>query len=392
MTTPHLPSSFASQLTTLSLFCKVVDNYGDIGICWRLAQQFQHVYQLKVTLWVDDLHSFHRLRPDVATDQAIQWINHITVKHWQNKEEEYKTSDITDIVIEFFGCSIPSSYIQNMAKRTPAPIWINLEGLSAEDWVEGCHMMPSPHPFLPLTKYFFFPGFTRQTGGLLYHPGLFEERDQFQQNHARTHEFFRQLGLTKEEIGHTKISLFCYPHAPLINLLETWQQSTTPIICLIPEGVATKKLTIFLQQEVSVGSRYTTGALTIYIIPFLNQEKYDQLLWACDINFVRGEDSFVRAQWANKPFIWHIYPQEKALHHKKLQAFLNRTEIKITSWLTHHLIWNDVISDTFTLHWKTLQKDLPALTTSLTIWQNKLTQNGDFVHHLMLFCHSLNRT
>jgi uncharacterized repeat protein (TIGR03837 family) len=60
----------------------------------------------------------------------------------------------------------------------------------------------------------------------------------------------------------------------------------------------------------------------VRVLPFVEQERYDELLWACDVNFVRGEDSFVRALWAGKPFIWQIYPQQDMAHLKKLEAFL----------------------------------------------------------------------
>ncbi len=53
-----------------------------------------------------------------------------------------------------------------------------------------------------------------------------------------------------------------------------------------------------------------------------DQSDYDHLLWCCDFNLVRGEDSFLRAQWAARPFLWHIYPQADAAHLEKLTAFL----------------------------------------------------------------------
>jgi uncharacterized repeat protein (TIGR03837 family) len=65
------------------------------------------------------------------------------------------------------------------------------------------------------------------------------------------------------------------------------------------------------------------GRLEARILPFLPQSRYDELLWTCGINFVRGEDSFVRAQWAGGPFVWHIYPQAEGAHRLKLDAFLD---------------------------------------------------------------------
>ncbi|HEU0231107.1 MAG TPA: elongation factor P maturation arginine rhamnosyltransferase EarP, partial [Burkholderiaceae bacterium] len=46
------------------------------------------------------------------------------------------------------------------------------------------------------------------------------------------------------------------------------------------------------------------------------------LLWSSDLNLVRGEDSLVRAIWAGKPLIWHIYPQDENTHMDKLDAWL----------------------------------------------------------------------
>ncbi|HET9045379.1 MAG TPA: elongation factor P maturation arginine rhamnosyltransferase EarP, partial [Casimicrobiaceae bacterium] len=37
------------------VFCKVVDNFGDAGVCWRLARQLVAEHDLAVTLWIDVL-------------------------------------------------------------------------------------------------------------------------------------------------------------------------------------------------------------------------------------------------------------------------------------------------------------------------------------------------
>lgn len=74
-------------------------------------------------------------------------------------------------------------------------------------------------------------------------------------------------------------------------------------------------------------------------LPRLTQRDYDRLLWSCDLNFVRGEDSLVRALWAGKPFVWHIYPQHDEAHHAKLDAFLDWLQAP-PSWRTFHHDWN----------------------------------------------------
>jgi hypothetical protein len=195
-------SQFASDMTespTLALFCKVVDNYGDIGICWRLARQLVREHGIAVTLWVDDLRSFARICPAIDPAAAVQHAEGVAVYHWRDQEGTYYAEEVADIVIEFFAVDIPPGYVTAMAQRAVKPVWLNLEGLTAEEWVEGCHTLPSMHPRLPLTKHFFFPGFTPKTGGLLREAGLLAERDRFQRDPAAVAAFLAGLGIGAAE-------------------------------------------------------------------------------------------------------------------------------------------------------------------------------------------------
>jgi uncharacterized repeat protein (TIGR03837 family) len=382
-----------SQEISLAIFCKVVDNYGDIGICWRLARQLRHEHGIAITLWVDDLLSFQRICPELAVNAEVQSVAGVTVRHWRNQDGAFSAADIAAIVIEFFGCDIPPAYIAAMAQRDPHPVWLNLEGLSAEEWVEGCHTLPSPHPRMPLTKYFFYPGFTDKTGGLLHESGLEEQRRQFQSDPAAMKAFLGQLGVTPTEMAAFKVSLFCYPHAPVPALLEAWQNADAATTCLVPEGVALEAVQAFLGREAKAGAAITRGALTLRVLPFVAQPDYDKLLWACDLNFVRGEDSFVRAQWAAKPFIWHIYPQDENLHHKKLRAFLQRYAPDITSLTSFHLRWNGVEaagpqeSASWSILWSQFQADLPKMAATGQVWPQKMLTNGDFASNLLHFAY-----
>jgi len=378
--TPYLAKS-------LALFCKVVDNYGDIGICWRLARQLQQEHGVDVTLWVDDLVSFQRICPGVAPAAEVQRLDGVTVRHWRGQDGVYTPDDVADIVIEFFACDIPDGYIAAMAQCTPRPVWLNLEGLTAEEWVEGCHTLPSPHPRLPLTKHFFFPGFTAKTGGLLREAALEQQRLQFQSDPAMLAGFMARLGLTPAEMAAFKVTLFCYPHAPVRALFDAWEAGTTAVACLVPEGVATDAVQDFLGADAVAGAVGTRGALTVRVLPFVAQPDYDRLLWACDANFVRGEDSFVRAQWAGRPFIWHIYPQDDKLHHKKLRAFLQRYAAGLDSLSAYALHWNGAAmtpSDWPAL-WQSLQADLPEIARRAAGWQREMAAHGDLASNLLRF-------
>lgn len=376
-------------LASLAIFCKVVDNYGDIGICWRLARQLQCEHGVAVTLWVDDLASFQRICPEIELEADSQLAQGVTVRHWRDQDGAFKPDDISDIVIEFFACDIPPGYIAAMAQCQPHPVWLNLEGLTAEEWVEGCHGLTSPRH--GMIKHFFFPGFTAKTGGLLRESALERQRQAFQADQHQMTAFLARLGLTPEERDSLKVSLFCYPHAPVSELLAAWQDGREKVTCLVPEGVAFDAVSAFIGADGVAGRVATRGALTVRVLPFVPQDDYDRLLWACDINFVRGEDSFVRAQWAGRPFVWHIYPQDENLHHVKLRAFLQRYaqdgEGALASLVQAAEAWNGVPGQPqdWQQLWPALLADRVRIAARAMQWQQQMLAHGDLAGNLLAF-------
>lgn len=309
-----------STSSDCDIFCNVIDNYGDIGVSWRLARQLAHEHGLTVRLWVDDLASFARLCPETDATLDCQHCRGVEVRRWS---QSFPMVEPAALVIEAFACKLPQAYIEAMAAMAEPPVWINLEYLTAEDWAEGCHGLPSPHPSLPLTKYFFFPGFTTKTGGLLLERDLLARRDAFQADTELQRAFWQSHGLDIPEAGTLKVSLFGYENEALAGLLDAWAESAQPVLCLVPEGRILPQLAAYFDDAVPrAGSSYVRGNLQVRVLPFVEQERYDELLWVCDVNFVRGEDSCVRAQWAARPFVWQIYPQHDAVHWQKLEAFL----------------------------------------------------------------------
>ncbi len=333
MSLPIVSSPGSSALPLVprcDLFCTVVDNFGDIGVCWRLARQLVREHGWSVRLWVDDLASFRHLRPDIDPSLARQRCDGVEVRRWDSDFGPITDGNAPgDIVIEAFACHIPDVFIEAMHARKKAgsaPIWINLEYLSAEDWVEGCHLQKSVHPQLGLVKTFFFPGFTKRTGGLARERELLSQRDAFlSRPDLRDAWWQRTLGLPSAPKDAWVVSLFTYENTALPALLVQWAASKTPIVCLVPQGrIAPSVAAWFGRETLAPRESATRGALSVYGLPFVPQSEFDALLWACDLNFVRGEDSFVRAQWAAKPLVWHIYPQDDEAHHIKLDAFLER--------------------------------------------------------------------
>lgn len=350
------------NLRTIDIVCQVLDNYGDVGVCWRLARVLA-LDGLDVTLWVDDLARLQRLRPSVDILRDQQSLDGFTLRYWS---AQVAPDPAADLVIGAFGCRLPEATLQRMATRTPAPVWINLEYLSAEDWVEHSHLMPSPHPRLPLVEYFFFPGFTPQTGGLLSEPDLLSQRASFDASERAL--FLSNLGVSVP-FNSLLVSLFCYPSAPIESLLNM-MQSGPPIICLIPEGVT--------PLAPGAGEKITRGALTLQGIPFLSPDDYDRLLWSCDLNFVRGEDSASRAQWAAQPMVWQLYPQHQQVHVHKLEAFMARycaglDEPGHTAWCEFSRWWN--AEPNYPPDWRALMRALPVLKLHANRWQQRLAAN-----------------
>lgn len=174
---------------TWDIFCSVVDNYGDIGVTWRLARQLVAEHGLAVRLWVDDLNAFTPMCPGADGTAAQQWQHGVDVRHWP---AAWLPVAPADVVIGAFACQLPAAYVEAMRALPQPPLWLNLEYLSAEDWVEGCHGLPSPQPN-GLRKVFFFPGFTDKTGGLLREGSLLARRDAFQQSAEARRAFCRGL-------------------------------------------------------------------------------------------------------------------------------------------------------------------------------------------------------
>ncbi len=280
------------------VFCRVIDNFGDIGVCWRLAADLARCGEA-VRLWVDDASALAWMAPLGARG--------VTVLNWTQAAMDATAGDV---VVEAFGCELPPDVIARMARRTLAPVWINLEYLSAEAYATRSHGLPSPQlsgPGAGLTKWFFYPGFSAGSGGLIREADLQQRQQAFDAN-----AWLRSIG-GERRAQERVVSLFCYANARLPELLNVL--GSIPTLLLVTAGDAAQQVTAAL------GPTLQRGALRAELLPLLTQVDYDHLLWASDINFVRGEDSFVRAQWAGKPFVWQIYPQQDGAHAAKLRAF-----------------------------------------------------------------------
>lgn len=369
------------------IFCSVVDNFGDIGVCWRLARRLATGLAQDVRLWVDDLDSFRRLRPAVDGAQSTQRIDGIEVRRW---DSDFPDVAPADIVVEGFGVRLPDAFLDAMAARRPPPVWINLEYLSAEAWIETHHGLPSPHPRLPLTKHFFFPGFTAATGGVLIEAGLDAARVALQAAPPAIAAFDHALGIKPRGGAACRVSLFCYENAALPGLVAAWAADADGVDCIVPEGPAQSQIARIAGAPCTPGTALDIGQLRVHAVPFLDPDRYDRLLWTCDLNFVRGEDSFVRAQLAARPLVWQAYPQEDGAHLVKADAFAARAFAGLAGPAAPAVralfdAWNRLLPACGDA-WPAVRAGLPLLRAHAEAWQRRLASHGDLGTNLARFC------
>lgn len=373
-------------METWDLFCTVIDNYGDIGITWRLARQLAAEHDIRPRLWVDDLHAFRAIRPQVDPALEVQHLEGVEIRPWR---QPWVGPPPGDVVIEALACNLPEDFIQAMARREPPPVWINLEYLSAEEWVRGCHGLPSPHPRLPLVKYFFMPGYGTGTGGVLKESWLDVRRQAFQSSVPAMQVVWDRLGLPEPAPGATRISLFAYATGSVADLLDAWSAGPEPVELLVPRGLVSAQVDQWCAAHGQGGSG--TDKLRVYQLPMLDQDDFDRLLWACDCNFVRGEDSFVRAQWAGRPLVWQAYRQEEDAHWPKIHAFLalyrrglpeDAAQALTALWTA----WNRDQSPGPC--WAGFWRHRDILAAHARDWMGELATAGDLAGNLVQFCHA----
>jgi uncharacterized repeat protein (TIGR03837 family) len=290
------------------IFCQIVDNYGDAGICWRLARSLSSLHGQEVRIFCDDLPTLNLLASGVDPEIKAK-IELLPLEASYNNARH--PIQAPDVVLEAFACNLPERYLAGLFIAAKKPIMINLEYLSAEPWILEFHGKASPQSH-GIPKYFFFPGFQDEVGGLLLDPIP-----------PMSHLTATQIPPALKDVWSTlrpgvkRVSVFCYPGAPLRKWLEDLNTLGEDFDILLTYGHA-QLLGSFSGQQA-----FLPDNLQLLSIPFVSQDEYDWVLSQCDFNIVRGEDSFIRAQLAGKPFLWHIYPQEDQAHEAKLAAFLD---------------------------------------------------------------------
>lgn len=358
-------------------------------MCWRLARDLARRPEVSVRLWVDRPEVFWRMRPDDVPAPLPVARDGVEVREWATPFPPVAASAVADVVIEAFACDLPDNYLAAMAQRPHPPLWINLEYLTAEDWAAGCHGLSSRHPRLPLVKHFWFPGFAAGTGGLIRETALRAARDAFTARPGAAEAFLHALGWCGPSDA-LRVSLFAYENPGLGALLARWAGGGRAVSLLVPEGRVIPEVAAFFGADnLLPGDRRAQGALSVQVLPFVTQDDYDRLLWSCDLNFVRGEDSFMRAQWAAHPFVWQIYRQEADAHLPKLEAFLDLHCAALgagaaTALRAFWRAWNGAAgAGSVAAAWPAFAAALPEIGAHARAWASDLMAREDLVSGLV---------
>ncbi len=394
----------------LQLACRVIDNFGDAGASWRLARQLAAEHGLAVTLLIDRPEVLARLVPALElADQDACAPGELRIRPWPREAAEptataeLADNALPDVLVCAYGCDPPTALRARLAGAPARPLWIELDYLSAESWVADFHALPSLKPADGARAWRFFPGFAPGTGGLPRETSLLAARSAFERGDS-ARRWWRERGLPDEPA--LRLSIFCYPEAPLGGLLDELAGADAPSIAVVPAPVASAQVDAWLATHGTratgtaqrpSGPPWRAGALTLVRPPLLPIDDYDRLLWSCELNLVRGEDSWIRALWAGRPFVWQPYRQQDQAHEVKREAFLRWQRDSLGALdpaQAAAMAGLEALSRVWCegqhpgAAWRRVRADLPLLAGGFATLASRAAGQDDLATQLVRFCRS----
>ena len=308
------------KVNSIDIFCEIIDNFGDIGVVYRISKELKKIFQnVRIRIVLNRLEEFKAINKKVkdVDYQEIDGLICVTEKYVKENMESF---GVSDVFIEAFGCNVPEEYVK--AAKENSKLWINLEYLSGEKWIEDFHLCESLIDSKTLKKIFFMPGFSEKSGGVIIDSGFLERMKFGKENRDEVlKKYFKDFDLKDKFIG----TVFSY-EKNFENLLETLKNYEKETVLLLMGEKTQKSFSEILKKNLTedYGNIVKYGKITMIYSDFFSQEEYEEIISASDFNFTRGEDSFVRGIILGKPFMWHIYLQEEKAHMDKIKAFTER--------------------------------------------------------------------
>lgn len=316
----NLIKCFSMEITVL---CKVVDNFGDIGVVFRLCRALSELKKnLEIRLVVSNLDSFAKISKGIDSTKTFQEFRGWKVFDWNDNalcKKEFSKNP-PEFILECFQCGRPE-WLEELLFSPQFNLNIqivNVEYLTAESWADDFHLLKSGTRSAKIKKINFMPGFTKKTGGLILDKNFMccLSEKKFALNLVKQN--LDKKILSEDFSDSFKILIFSYP------------KNFDFLASAIKEFSFLKKIIVFVASGAGADSAKISlkkFKVDFVCLPFIQQEVWDAFLSLMDFSFVRGEDSFSRCCLFGNPFIWNIYPQEEEFHIVKLNAFLQKIKI-----------------------------------------------------------------
>lgn len=316
----NLIKCFSMEITVL---CKVVDNFGDIGVVFRLCRALSELKKnLEIRLVVSNLDSFAKISKGIDSTKTFQEFRGWKVFDWNDNalcKKEFSKNP-PEFILECFQCGRPE-WLEELLFSPQFNLnvqIVNVEYLTAESWADDFHLLKSGTRSAKIKKINFMPGFTKKTGGLILDKNFMccLSEKKFALNLVKQN--LDKKILSEDFSDSFKILIFSYP------------KNFDFLASAIKEFSFLKKIIVFVASGAGADSAKISlkkFKVDFVCLPFMQQEVWDAFLSLMDFSFVRGEDSFSRCCLLGNPFIWNIYPQEEEFHIVKLNAFLQKIKI-----------------------------------------------------------------
>lgn len=363
----------------ITVLCKVVDNFGDIGVVWRLCCQLSNQikkenFTSKINLIVDDLASFNKICNSVDSNKSFQIVENINIFSWNDEKlcyDEFSKNDGENlsVILEVFQCGRPlwmeKILFEEKLNRTVQIIMIDY--LTAEKYAEDFHCLQSLTRSSKVQKVNFMPGFTNKTGGLII-DSEWEHFCDYKNNKT----------------------LLCFTYDRNWDALANACKKSNHIEkVLIAPGKGFESL------KKSFYSNFIKDSnLKIEELSFMNQNEWDKMLKNCGVLFIRGEESMSRACLSGIPFVWHAYPQSDEYQLIKVRALLERMSVHFSVedfkiiekvWILINSAESEVEQEVFEKAILDFFDNAEKLVYGFREFSLDLRKNGDLCSNLMTF-------
>lgn len=368
----------------ITVLCRVVDNFGDIGVAYRLVKSLVELGRkseedkAKINLVVDDMEAFSKINNRINPSLSFQEMDGMCIYAWNDYDFCYRqfsggNNVHLQVILELFQCGRPD-WMEKILFDEDLNHTVNIimiDYLTAEDYAETFHCLESLTRRKKVQKVNFMPGFTEKTGGLILGK-----------------EFERKTSGDKK---CEKILFFCYDRIdngwlPVVRAVNSLKNETE---LLVAQG---KGMISFMEAASQIKEKERHFVLKQ--LSFMNQEEWDELMISCSFLFIRGEESLSRACLMGIPFVWHAYPQSDEYQLVKVNALLERMRrhFKPDDFEAVRKVWIDfnaprekVDNAAFEEDVRNLLVKKDELSYGFEDFAKDLRKNGDLAYNLMTF-------